>query len=278
MIAAMPKSQAASGPPGTAPIPTEAGSVAIVHDYLNQPGGAERVVLELARIWPQAPIYTSIYRAESTFPEFRHREIRTSALNRIPVDRAFRALLPLYPAAFRSLGTLDQDLVISSSSGWAHGVRTAPGSTHVVYCHTPARWLYKGAEYTPSRAARVALTPVTKALERWDRRAARRANLYLANSENTRARIRAAYGIEARGRQPAGRHGALRSRGRAASGCWSSRACCPTSASTWWSRRRRAPASRSTWSEPVRRWTICGPPRGRASLSTAPRPTRRWWR
>jgi glycosyltransferase involved in cell wall biosynthesis len=197
MIAAMPKSQAASGPPATAPIPTEAGSVAIVHDYLNQPGGAERVVLELARIWPQAPIYTSIYRPQSTFPEFRHREIRSSALNRIPVDRAFRALLPLYPAAFRSLGTLDQELVISSSSGWAHAVRTAPGSTHVVYCHTPARWLYKGAEYMPSRAARIALTPVNAALERWDRRAANRANLYLANSENTRARIRAAYGIEA---------------------------------------------------------------------------------
>jgi glycosyltransferase involved in cell wall biosynthesis len=106
-------------------------------------------------------------------------------------------MLPLYPAAFRSLGTLDQELVISSSSGWAHAVRTAPGSTHVVYCHTPARWLYKGPEYTPSRAARIALAPVTAALGRWDRHAARRADIYLANSENTRARIRAAYGIEA---------------------------------------------------------------------------------
>jgi len=115
---------------------------------------------------------------------------RRSAMDRIPVDRAFRALLPLYPAAFRSLGTLSEDLLISSSSGWAHGVRTAPESTHVVYCHTPARWLYKGPEYTPSRTARIALAPVTAALRSWDRRAAKRANLYLANSENTRQRIR----------------------------------------------------------------------------------------
>ena len=193
----MPESHAASGGPAPVSTPTEAGSVAIVHDYLNQPGGAERVVLELARIWPQAPIYTSIYRPDSTFPEFRERDIRRSAMDRIPVDRAFRALLPLYPAAFRSLGTLSEDLVISSSSGWAHGVRTAPESTHVVYCHTPARWLYKGPEYTPSRTARIALAPVTAALRSWDRRAAKRANLYLANSENTRQRIRAAYGIEA---------------------------------------------------------------------------------
>src|SRR5437588_7307043 len=103
-------------------------TVAIVHDYLNQRGGAERVVLELARIWPEAPIYTSLYRPASTFPEFADHEIRASALDRVPIDANFRALLPLYPAAFRSLGTLDQDLVVSSSSGWAHGVRTAPGS------------------------------------------------------------------------------------------------------------------------------------------------------
>lgn len=172
-------------------------TVAIVHDYLNQRGGAERVVLELARIWPQAPIYTSLYRPGSTFPEFGEREIHRSLLDRLPVDGRFRALAPLYPAAFRSLGTLDQDIVISSSSGWAHGVRTAPGSLHVVYCHAPARWLYSGRGYLPSGGARVALAPMNAALRGWDRRAARRADLYLANSENIRERIRAVYGIEA---------------------------------------------------------------------------------
>src|SRR3954462_3663789 len=118
------------------------GSVAIVHDYLNQRGGAERVVLEMASMWPGAPIYTSLYRPESTFPEFKGLDVRTSFLDRLPVDRGFRNLFPLYPAAFRSLGPIDADLVISSSSGWAHSVRTSERAFHAVYCHTPARWLY----------------------------------------------------------------------------------------------------------------------------------------
>src|SRR5579862_4066957 len=118
------------------------GSVAIVHDYLNQPGGAERVVLAMTRIWPDAPIYTSLYRVDSTFPGFGGAEIRTSPLDLAPIDRGFRNLFPFYPAAFRAFGTLDHDVVISSSSGWAHSVRTAPHTFHAVYCYTPARWLY----------------------------------------------------------------------------------------------------------------------------------------
>jgi glycosyltransferase involved in cell wall biosynthesis len=172
-------------------------AVAIVHDYLNQRGGAERVVLELARIWPQAPIYTSLYRPGSTFPEFADHEVRSSPLDRVPVDGRFRALAPLFPAAFHSFGALGQDLVVSSSSGWAHGIRTAPGSTHVVYCHTPARWLYDRRGYLPSPARRLALAPLYAALTRWDRGAARRADLYLANSVNVQRRIRALYGTEA---------------------------------------------------------------------------------
>src|SRR3712207_2463910 len=159
-------------------------SIAIVHDYLNQRGGADRVVLELARMFPGASIYTSLYRPDSTFPEFRDHTVRTSFLDRVPVDRSFRSLFPLYPAAFRSLGTLDHELVLTSSSGWAHGIRTSPGSTHVVYCHTPARWLYAadrylGASSTQQRLAR----PLIGALRRWDRAAAASATLYIANSE-----------------------------------------------------------------------------------------------
>src|SRR5580704_8203343 len=122
-------------------------SVAIVHDYLNQCGGAERVALELARSWPDAPIYTSLYRPGSTFPGFTEHEVRASRLDRIPVDAGFRALAPLYPWAFRDHGPLSQEVVISSSSGWAHGVRTSQESLHIVYCHTPARWLYRSNEH-----------------------------------------------------------------------------------------------------------------------------------
>jgi glycosyltransferase involved in cell wall biosynthesis len=171
--------------------------VAIVHDYLNQHGGAERVVLELAAMWPDAPIYTSLYRPASTLPEFERCDIRTSWIDRLPVDRGFRNLAPLYPAAFRSLGTFEQDLVISSSSGWAHGIRTALETTHVVYCYAPARWLYHSEKYLGRSSRQALLTPWKGALRRWDRAAAKRADTYIAISKNVRERIRAAYGIDA---------------------------------------------------------------------------------
>ncbi len=161
--------------------PASLGQVTIVHDYLNQRGGAEKVVLELADMWPDAPIYTSFYRPQSTFPEFDGRDIRTTVLNRLPMDNGFRNLFPLYPAAFRSLGELSGDVVIASSSGWAHMARVAPEVLHVVYCHTPARWLYRsdylqGAERRSWREA--AIRPATRAFRALDRRAARRADLY----------------------------------------------------------------------------------------------------
>jgi glycosyltransferase involved in cell wall biosynthesis len=172
--------------------------VAIVHDYLNQRGGAERVVLELARAWPEAAIHTTLYREGSTFAEFAAHDVRTSWLDGLPFDARFRALLALYPSAIRSLGALDADLVVSSSSGWAHAVRTRPGAVHVCYCHTPARWLWDPAAYSPSRARRAALAPLIAPLRRWDLAAARRPTTYVANSERTRAAIRRVYGRDAR--------------------------------------------------------------------------------
>jgi glycosyltransferase involved in cell wall biosynthesis len=172
------------------------GSVLIVHDYLNQRGGAERVVLEMASIWPRAPIYTSLYRPASTFPEFRRLDIRTTFLNALPVDRGFRSLFPLYAPAFASLGTLDADVIVSSSSGWAHWIRSAARSLHVVYCHTPARWLYSGLHLGQSRRQR-RLRPLIKPLRCADRIAARRADLYLTSSEHIRRRIQKVYGLNA---------------------------------------------------------------------------------
>ena len=173
--------------------------VAIVHDYLNQRGGAEKVVLEMSNMWPQAPIYTSLYRPDSTFDEFRGRDIRTSFLDRIPLDRGFRNLFPLYPAAFWSFGEIDADVVIASSSGWAHMARAAQGATHVVYCHTPARWLYRDDHLSSgARRARrqVLVASFGRGLRRFDARAAGRADTYVANSEGVRRRIRSAYGVD----------------------------------------------------------------------------------
>lgn len=171
-------------------------SVAIVHDYLNQPGGAERVVLEMNEIWPDATIYTSLYRPDSTFPEFRTKTVRTSPLQLLPVDGGFRNLLPLYPFAFRSFGTLEEELVVSSSSGWAHAIRTRPYARHVVYCYTPARWLY-GGEYLGASGRQLALKPVVPLLRAWDRAAARRPDLYIAISCSVRERIKQVYGRDA---------------------------------------------------------------------------------
>ena len=171
--------------------------VAIVHDYLNQRGGAERVVLELAREWPDAAIHTTLYRRGSTFAEFAERRVETSWVDRLPVDRRFRALLALFPSAIRSLDVAGADLVVSSSSGWAHGVRTRPGAVHVCYCHTPARWLWDPAAYSPSAVRRAALAPLLGPLRRWDLAAARRPTAYVANSERTRAAIRRVYGHDA---------------------------------------------------------------------------------
>lgn len=169
--------------------------VALVHDYLSQRGGAERVALELAGIFPSAPLYTSLYRSGSTFPEFAGVDVRTSFIDRIPIDGRFRMLFPLYPAAFLSLGSIDAELVISSSSGWAHGVRTAPRAFHAVYCYTPARWLY--GEYPSGGIGERLLRPFVGAFRRLDAGAASRADLYIAISEIVASRIRLRYGREA---------------------------------------------------------------------------------
>lgn len=172
--------------------PTALGSVALVHDYLNQCGGAERVVLEMAKLWEDAPIHTTLYRRQSTFPGFADLDVRTSPLDALPVDAKFRRLFPLFPAAVRSLGLVDADVVISSSSGWAHAVRTTERALHVVYCYTPARWLH---HHEPAAGPGLP-GPVRNVFRRWDVHAARRPDVYVAISEVVRRRILQVYGRE----------------------------------------------------------------------------------
>jgi glycosyltransferase involved in cell wall biosynthesis len=171
--------------------------VAIVHDYLTQRGGAERVVLSMLNAFPGAPVYTSLYEPDGTFDEFRRAEIRTSVLNRFPpLRRHHRLALPFLAPVF-SRTRIEADVTLCSSSGWAHGVDS--GGPKVVYCHTPARWLYQSDRYLGQRGrpARAALNLLGASLRKWDRRAAGTANRYLANSTAVRTRIRTLYGIEA---------------------------------------------------------------------------------
>jgi len=157
--------------------------VAIAHDYLTQRGGAERVVLAMLRAFPEATVHTLLYDPDGTFPEFRDARVVTSPLDRIgPLRRNHRLGLPvLAPAASRM--TVDADVTIVSTSGWAHGFDVRGRS--VVYCHNPARWLYQGDEYLgerPRRLTSLALGALAAPLRRWDQAAMRRHDRYLVNS------------------------------------------------------------------------------------------------
>ncbi|PMC74789.1 glycosyltransferase [Brachybacterium sp. UMB0905] len=173
--------------------------IAIAHDYLTQRGGAERVVLSLVKAFPDAELHTLFYEPGQTYPEFRDVRIRTSVLNRIgPLRRDPRLALPLL-APIASRMRIDADVVIASSSGWAHAFPTR--GRRLIYCHSPARWLYLPGDYLgdagPLDPKRLALTALAPALKRWDRRAASAADQYWGNSSVVVERIRDVYGIEA---------------------------------------------------------------------------------
>lgn len=173
--------------------------VAIVHDFLTQRGGAERVVLSLMRLYPDADLYTSMYDPDGTFPEFRNYQVRASRLQRfMRPDRDARRFLPLYPRVFKKLRLRGYDLVISSSSGFAHGIKVI-GGVHVCYCHNPPRWLYQSDEYlaagSPAPSWTVPLLrPLFTLMRRWDFRAAGRPDYYIANGVAVEQRVRDTYG------------------------------------------------------------------------------------
>ncbi len=174
-------------------------TVAVAHDYLTQRGGAERVVLSLAKAFPGAPVHTTLHEPEATYPELGALDVRASSLNRFgPARRSYRAALPLLPFAASSVRPTE-DVVVASTSGWAHGFR-AEGDV-VAYCHAPARWLYQTEAYLGgpmrSSAKGLALAMMKPSLLAWDRRAAQRPVKYLCNSRVVRDRIGEAYGIEA---------------------------------------------------------------------------------
>jgi glycosyltransferase involved in cell wall biosynthesis len=175
--------------------------VALVHDYLNQMGGAEKVLLALHDLFPQAPVYTSIFDAPRMDPRFREMTIRTSFMQRLPlIKRRHQAFLPLYPLAFERMDLRAYDLVISDSSAFAKSVRTRPGARHISYCHTPMRWAWNYREYVArerlGRLPRTILPPFISWLRRWDRTTAARVDDFIANSPNVADRIARCYGRE----------------------------------------------------------------------------------
>jgi glycosyltransferase involved in cell wall biosynthesis len=150
-------------------------NVALVHDYLNQRGGGERVFAHIAGAWPGAPIYTSLYDERALGD----------------TNRWFRPLAPLYPRAFESFDLRGYDAIVSSTTSWSKGVRVPAGAVHVCYINTVSRFAFAPDEYVP-RFAR----PFVDGLIAWDHAAAQRPTRFVANSRNVARRIEKFYGRE----------------------------------------------------------------------------------
>lgn len=167
--------------------------VALVHDFLLDTRGAERVFSVLCQLYPEADLFTAVYDERGTEGWFADRTVNTTFLQRLrPTARTFRALLPLYPYAMESLDLTGYDVVLSSSSAWAHGVLVDPEAVHVCYCHNPFRYAWNAREQTLAgrdRVTRAALGVILKQWRTWDFVAAQRVDRYVANSETTRRRV-----------------------------------------------------------------------------------------
>jgi glycosyltransferase involved in cell wall biosynthesis len=172
-------------------------SVALVHDRLDQNGGAERVLGSLHEMFPRAPIYVSMWN-ESLVTDFVDCEVRTSWMQRLPaIKQRPRIYAPLYPLAFAALDLKEFDLVISSSTSFAHGVSTRPDALHVCYCNSPSNFVWRPDSYFVSNRQRLLSAPLRPWLRFWERRSAKQPDLYVANSANVAGRIRAFYGRNA---------------------------------------------------------------------------------
>ena len=174
--------------------------VALVHDFLLDLRGAERVFAAICDSWPDADVYTAVYDERGTEGRFADRRPHTSFLQRVrPTSRTFRPLLPLYPHAIESFDLRGYDTVVSSSSAWAHGVLVDPGATHVCYCHNPFRYAWTEREATlraRNPLTRPALRLLLNRWRQWDWIAAQRVDRYVANSRLTATRIRRYFGRE----------------------------------------------------------------------------------
>ncbi len=176
-------------------------SVALVHDYLLVMRGAERTFAAIGECWPGAPIFTLLYDESVTSGAFAGHSLHASKLQRLPVTQSnFRLLLPLFARAAERLAVDEYDLVVSSTSAFAHGVRTRPEATHVAYCYTPLRYAWHEREFGLAEAPwplRPVLGRTLARVRDWDLAAAQRVTHYITISELSRQRIQDYYGRDA---------------------------------------------------------------------------------
>ncbi|MBU1148875.1 glycosyltransferase, partial [Patescibacteria group bacterium] len=173
--------------------------VALLHDHLNQLGGAEKVLQAFTQIYPGAPVYTLVHDPKSTKGFFKNLDVKTSFIERLPGGRRhFKWYLPLMPMAVESFDLSDYDLVLSDCSAMIKGVITRPDSIHICYCHTPTRYLWSDThryvrELNQPALVKKMLPHYLNKLRIWDRIAADRVEKYIANSEFVKKRIRKYY-------------------------------------------------------------------------------------
>lgn len=177
--------------------------VALVHDWLNQVGGAEYVLAVMVSMFPTAPVFTSIYAADRMPPACRSWDIRSSFMQHLPgIAGHHQAYLPFYPLAFSRMDLRGYDLILSNKSGFCHGVTSPAGAVHICYCLTPTRFLWQYDTYRQRETIRPALNavlrPLIAALRRWDYAAAQRVHHFIAISSEIQERIRRFYGRDSK--------------------------------------------------------------------------------
>src|SRR6266550_23073 len=165
-------------------------------------GGAERVAEAMHDSFPGAPMYTTVALLKSLPQRLRTADIRTSPMQKLPaIEARFRHYFMLYPFAIENFDLSAYDLIFSSSSGYAKGVRRRRNAIHVCYCHTPMRWVWRYDDYVAREGfggpVRAALPLMLWGLRKWDLRASQQPNYYIANSRLVAERIRKVYGREA---------------------------------------------------------------------------------
>ena len=172
--------------------------IALVHDYLNQYGGAERVLESFCEIFPEAPIYTLFYDAQKTLNKFEPKIKQTSFLNKKAVINNHRPFIPLMPLAAGQINLKNEyDVILSSSSSFGKGIKYDPKTFHITYCHTPLRYAWEYKNYFDWHPiVTLAATPAFWYLRNWDYRIAQRPNLILANSQYISHKIKKYYNRE----------------------------------------------------------------------------------
>jgi len=173
--------------------------LAIVHDFLNQYGGAERVVGYFLDIFPNVPVYTSIYFPDDTFDLFKKEDIKTTFMQKIPgINKYFKKFFFLYPFAFKTLKLCDYEMILGSSSSYSHFINKCKASVHVNYCYTPPRFLWETGEYLEgekiSRLMSAAAMPIIHFLRKMDLKQSKKIDYYIAISEYVKNKIRKVYG------------------------------------------------------------------------------------